>query len=274
MSDILDGYCGCGCGELTNIYRGKPRKFIAGHQARGENNSRFGTVMDDDLKKKISDARKEQGSDWWIGRKHTDTSRAKMSNTRKGVAVTPRNGVYKACAFCGHDFYVSQSQKDTAVYCSINCKNKDYIIRFSGENNPFCGKHHTEETKDLLRAFGAKQRSMAVVLPTKPERAIHDELSKLGIAFRSEHLINGKFCVDVFVPDYNLIIYIDGCYWHACPMHFPNARKPSYDNARVPYLTKCGYSVEIIWEHDIKDHLDEVMKSICQRYNIQKLIAS
>jgi G:T-mismatch repair DNA endonuclease (very short patch repair protein) len=225
MSDILDGYCGCGCGELTNIFRGKPRKFIAGHQARGMNNSRFGIVMDDELKRKISNVRKEQGSPWWEGREHTDESKKKMSDIRKVI--------------------------------------------FLGEGNPFYGKHHSEETKQLIRDGNSKYRSLAPILPTKPEKAIHGELIKLGVQFSSEHLINDKFCVDVFVPDDNLIIYIDGCYWHACPLHFPNNKKPYYDNARVPYLSKCGYNVEIIWEHDIKDRLDEVMKEICLKYNIR-----
>jgi DNA mismatch endonuclease, patch repair protein len=224
MNNILEGYCGCGCGELTNIYRGKSRKFIAGHQARGKNNSRFGIVMDDALKKKISDVRKEQGSDWWIGRKHTDESKKKMSEIRKVI--------------------------------------------FLGEGNPFYGKHHTEETKELIRIANAKYRSLAPILPTIPEKLIHNELTKLGVKFESEYLINNKFCVDVFVPDHNLIIYIDGCYWHACPTHFPKARKPKNDNSRIPYLTKCEYNVEIIWEHDIKERLNEVMKNICLKYRI------
>ena len=226
MSNILEGYCGCGCGELTNIFRGKSRKFIKGHQARGENNSRFGIVLDDELKKKISDVRKEQGSDWWIGREHTDESKKKMSEIRK--------------------------------------------IIFLGEGNPFYGKHHTEEAKELIRVGNAEFRSNnPLVLPTKPEKAIHDELSKLGIKFESEYLINKKFCVDVFVSDYNLIIYIDGCYWHACPTHYPNNKKPNSDNARIPYLSKCGFNVEIIWEHDINNSLDEVIKNLCQKYKIQ-----
>jgi hypothetical protein len=61
MNDILKGYCECGCGDLTNIYRGKFRRFIKGHQARGENNSRFGITLDDALKKKISDVRTKCG---------------------------------------------------------------------------------------------------------------------------------------------------------------------------------------------------------------------
>jgi G:T-mismatch repair DNA endonuclease (very short patch repair protein) len=103
---------------------------------------------------------------------------------------------------------------------------------------------------------------------------IHNELSKLGVKFDAEHLINGKFCVDVFAPEYNLIIFVDGCYWHACPIHHPNNKKPNSDNARIPYLTKCGYNIEIIWEHDIKERLDEVIKGICLKYKIQNLAVS
>lgn len=227
---IQDGYCQCGCGEFTNIWRGKPRKFIAGHQARGPCNSRFGISMDDELKKKISDARKEQGSPWWNGRKHKESSKKKMSTIRK--------------------------------------------VLFLGKGNPFYGKHHSEKTKEKLRATSAKYRSQIFILPSKPELLIHNELIKLGINFETEKLINNKFCVDVFVPDYNLIIYIDGCYWHACPIHCPNSKKPNSDNARIPYLTKCGYNIEIIWEHDIKDRLDEVIKNLCQKYNLQILQAS
>lgn len=225
MIDTLEGYCRCGCGELTNIFRGKPRKFIKGHRARGANNSRFGLVMDDELKEKISVARMEQGSPWWIGREHTDKSKKKMSEIRK--------------------------------------------IIFLGEGNPFYGKHHTDETKDKIRVGNSVFRSNnPLVLPTKPELAIHNELLKLNIEFESEYLINKKFCVDVFVPDFNLIIYIDGCYWHACPIHHPTAKKPQTDNARIPYLTKCGYNVEIIWEHDIKNDVERVIKNICLKYNI------
>jgi len=32
------GHCCCGCGQKTNIYRGKPRKFIPGHNGRLESN--------------------------------------------------------------------------------------------------------------------------------------------------------------------------------------------------------------------------------------------
>lgn len=273
MSEIPDGYCQCGCGEKTNIYRGKPRKWIYGHQARGKNNSRFGAKLSNGTKQKISEA--NQGR--WAGEKnpmfgktHTPEALAKMSEWQieRGFVATPRQGTLIPCRFCGKEFYVSQSQKDIKVYCSKDCKDKDYVERFGGENNPFFGKHHSEETKEILSASTARTRSRQMILPSGPERSMHEALAKVGIPFEAERLINDKFCVDIFIPSHNLIIYVDGCYWHACSIHCPNAKKPKSDNARVPYLSKCGYNVEIIWEHDIRASADKVIEELCQKYEI------
>lgn len=113
-----------------------------------------------------------------------------------------------------------------------------------------------------------KPHSQNCILPSKPESKMHEALNKLNIKFETEKLINYKFCVDFCIKEYNLIIYVDGCYWHARPSHCPNAKKPKSDNARIPYLTKCGYNVEIIWEHDIKAGIERIIDNICHKYNI------
>lgn len=33
---FLLGYCNCGCGGVTNFYRGRPRQFIIGHHGKGK----------------------------------------------------------------------------------------------------------------------------------------------------------------------------------------------------------------------------------------------
>jgi len=272
ISGILDGYCQCGCGELTSIYRGNPRRFIAGHQARGACNPRFGVKLTEDIKQKISTANKGKHvgeNNPFYGKHHSEESKKIMSLKGKGIAKTPRRGVYKLCVVCDKIIYIPQSKKDKIIYCSNECKNYDYKTRFSSEDNPFYGKHHSEETKEKLRKASTIQRAKQFVLPSKPEKQIHDELLKENIEFETEKLINDKFCVDIFIPKYNLIIYIDGCYWHACPIHCPNAKKPNTDNARIPYLTKCGYNVEILWEHDIKAGSERLIKNICNKYNAQ-----
>ncbi len=269
--EILDGYCGCGCGALTNLYRKKYRKFVYGHQARGECNSRYGVIISDQTRQKMSLAqigKHVMEKNIFYGKKHTDATKKHLSNIRKGIAVHPRKRELKFCIICNSEIYIVKSRRNSVKYCSYKCRDQDQKIKYYGDKNPFFGKTHSDEVKNKLSMMGAKRRSMAPVLPSKPEKIIHIELDKLNIFYETEKLINDKFCVDVFIPKYNLIIYIDGCYWHACPQHFPNAKKQKSDFSRIPYLTKCGFNVECLWEHDIYHNSMELIKSICIKYNI------
>ena len=111
-----------------------------------------------------------------------------------------------------------------------------------------------------------------VVLPTKPERCVHEALRAHGIDFVTEHPI-GPFCVDVYVPSTRTAIFVDGCYWHGCPKHFPDgekgARRPKQDVCRVPYLTKCGYNVGIVWEHDALEDAWQAVKKYVKPSELQ-----
>jgi len=205
------GLCACGCGGETNTHRGKPRKFIKGHHARGVNNSQFGKPRSAETKIKISEVRKQRGTTWWLGRQHTSATRKKMSAS-----------------------HIANYRK--------------------GRKNPFLGKHHTAESKAKV----AKSKEKALKLPTKPERLVHEELKNLGLSFIPEYAI-GPFNVDVVIPAIKTVIFVDGCYWHACPIHHPKRHKPISDNSRIPYLSKCGYKVIILWEHEI---LMDVQKSL------------
>lgn len=210
--------CLCGCGEFTTIWRGKPKRYVAGHQARGSHNSRFGKFLTNDTKERISEARKEQGSPWWRGRLHSTSSRQKMSASQ---AKNPRVGA----------------------------------------KNHFFGKKHSAETKAKI----AETKSKRPVLPTTPERYVHDELRRLGLEFLTEHPI-GSFCVDVYIPSRRLVVFIDGCYWHACPTHHPTRKRPGSDNSRIPYFRAGEYNIECLWEHDIMEDVCRVMKSILLKY--------
>lgn len=260
MEDPGKGYCACGCGEVTTLdRRGLPRRFIKGHQARGANNSRFGCRLSEKTKERISLARKAQGSPWWIGRPHSATAKRKMAaaHESKGYAPrTPRRGITYKCKVCGRPYYRPKCVTQTN-FCSLRCSG---IGNCTGAGNPFFGRTHSAETKERLRIAAAEQRSRAVVLPTQPERRVHKTLQELKVVFETEKVV-GRFCVDVFVPDLKVVIFVDGCYWHACPAHFPKAKRPKNDAARVPYLTKCGYKVIILWEHETRNwtHLQKLL---------------
>jgi DNA mismatch endonuclease (patch repair protein) len=272
--DIGDGYCLCGCGETTIIYRGKHRRFIYGHHTRGKHNPRYGIILSTELKEKIAATKKiNNKSPGRLGKKHSEETKKLISEKKKGIATTPRQNLDIKCPICDNFFYIKKSRQDknAVSYCSLKCKNEDYKNRFSGEKNPFYGEKHDEKALEKMRIAGAGNRSHKAVLPSKPEKMVHEELNKLNIIFETEKLINNKFCVDIFIPDRNLIIYVDGCYWHACPQHCPLAPLAKNDKSRKPYLTKCGYNVEIIWEHDIKIMCGTLISNIIDKYPIKMI---
>ena len=226
MDTGLDGYCLCGCGESVSIWRGKYRKFVKGHHARGEFNPKFGLNTSEETKARIAESQKRRlrKSNPWLGKKHSQESKSKISEARKG--------------------------------------------KFLGEENPFYGKRHSEETKDKIRLGNAKYRAnYSHVVPSKPELMVHQALKKRNIEFQTEFVV-GVFCVDVIIPKHKLIIFVDGCYWHACPIHHPNNKKRPSDVSRVNFLKACGYATEIIWEHDIEEDVEKVIEDLCKKHGL------
>jgi len=52
------GYCKCGCGKITNICRGKHRKFIIGHHTKNVHPWNYGMKMSEEFCKKTSKGHK------------------------------------------------------------------------------------------------------------------------------------------------------------------------------------------------------------------------
>lgn len=95
------------------------------------------------------------------------------------------------------------------------------------------------------------------------EKAFIQILKKNSIkGWRRNSQLFGK--PDFVFPSLNVVIFIDGCFWHNCPKHY---RRPS---SNVSYwqekivrnqrrdrkvnrtLKKKGWTVIRVWEHDIK----------------------
>jgi very-short-patch-repair endonuclease len=85
-----------------------------------------------------------------------------------------------------------------------------------GKEHRFFGKHHTEETKQKLREATARQMQEGrfTNCNTKIELKIEQELLKQNIRHFKQKWICGISCVDFYLPDYKIIIYCDGDFWH------------------------------------------------------------
>lgn len=98
---------------------------------------------------------------------------------------------------------------------------------------------------------------------TQPEKKIHAFLKGQKIKHRMHPKLFGN--PDVLLLDSNMVIFIDGCFWHKCPIHFvqPKTRiefwKTKIDNNVKrdsivdEHLKKKGYKIARIWEHEFEE---------------------
>lgn len=61
-----------------------------------------------------------------------------------------------------------------------------------------------------------KQMTKATFKPTKPERILYQTLKDMGIRYESQYWV-GRYRADAYLPDYNVLIEVDGEYWHNKP---------------------------------------------------------
>lgn len=99
---------------------------------------------------------------------------------------------------------------------------------------------------------------------TEPEVALRRELFRSGLRYRVNFAVIKKprRVADVAFPGLKIAMFVDGCFWHGCPMHatWPkrnadfwrqkieaNRLRDADTNAR---LRDIGWTVLRIWEHE------------------------
>jgi DNA mismatch endonuclease (patch repair protein) len=99
---------------------------------------------------------------------------------------------------------------------------------------------------------------------SKPEVLLRSHLHRRGLRFRKNvRLIVGGLAVrpDIVFPRARLAVFVDGCFWHKCPLHGVRPRSnPAYWNAKLgsnvardatatAALEETGWHVVRVWEH-------------------------
>jgi len=100
---------------------------------------------------------------------------------------------------------------------------------------------------------------------TRPEMAVRSELHALGLRFRKDLPIRTPSRVirpDIVFTRLRVALFIDGCFWHRCPIHgnVPRTntsywrpkleRNITRDRLVNEALTECGWHVIRAWEHE------------------------
>lgn len=108
---------------------------------------------------------------------------------------------------------------------------------------------------------------------TKLETEICRQLWKKGIRFRKNvKNLYGK--PDIAIKKYKIVIFLDSCFWHGCPVHYriPKSNEEYWykkihrnidrDKEVNEYYYQNRWHLLRVWEHEIKNDVDEVVSRI------------
>ena len=117
---------------------------------------------------------------------------------------------------------------------------------------------------------------------TFPEQVLRSALHRRGLRFRKNARPEKdiRIVVDIVFPRRKVCVFVDGCFWHKCPVHFSIPKTNSdwwiekiednvaRDIRQSSVLSQRGWSVLRVWEHEVQS---ANLPSLCER--IQTLLS-
>jgi DNA mismatch endonuclease, patch repair protein len=109
----------------------------------------------------------------------------------------------------------------------------------------------------------------------RPEARLRSDLHSRGLRFRKNAPIRGNGWTvrpDIVFPRLRIAVFLDGCFWHACPKHGTTPRVNQHywlaklernvarDRLNNDRLREAGWHVIRIWEHVATAEAAEVVE--------------
>lgn len=122
----------------------------------------------------------------------------------------------------------------------------------------------------LARMKAAKPRD------TAPEKALRSALHRKGLRFRIDEKPIGNLNrkADIVFRSVRIAIFVDGCFWHGCPIHGTQAKanaefwtwkikqNQERDLDTTNRLEAAGWLVIRVWEHEDPEELSQKIYDI------------
>lgn len=114
---------------------------------------------------------------------------------------------------------------------------------------------------------------------TAPELALRGALWAAGLRYRLRSKLPGK--PDITFPAARVAVFVDGCFWHRCPIHghVPKgnigywakklARNRERDLAANRALGECGWLPMRVWEHEVTEDLASCVARISKAVQLR-----
>jgi DNA mismatch endonuclease (patch repair protein) len=143
----------------------------------------------------------------------------------------------------------------------------------------------TARSKKLERPRGVPKASSPDALrrmksqrtkDTAVELALRSALHRMGLRFRVHQRVspNVRRTVDIAFPKARVAVFVDGCFWHGCPIHgtWPKANADWWrekiegnrrrDRDTTARLGQAGWTVLRMWEHESVDAAAEAIVDV------------
>ena len=107
---------------------------------------------------------------------------------------------------------------------------------------------------------------------TTPEILLRHSLWMQGLRYRLHYNLPGN--PDIVFVRARVVVFIDGCFWHGCPIHFirPKTNTSFWrkklqgnrerDKRNSKDLENKGWVVLRFWEHEVKNHPELVLRKV------------
>lgn len=126
-----------------------------------------------------------------------------------------------------------------------------------------------------------KKTMRAIRSQSNLENIFTKHLWRKGVRFR-KNVRKLKGNPDIAIRKYKIVIFIDSCFWHGCPLHFKRpksnmdywdkkiARNQERDEEITDYYIQRGWHIKRIWEHEIKSNIEKVVDETLEYINSVK----
>ena len=183
------------------------------------------------------------------------------------------------------DYFVGWTKEEVSYlinnYEDSELSQSDFGKKINKSENQVCyvaralGLKKSENVRKII-ALNAMKKSQIL---SKPQEIVNNILDELNITQEREKIFD-YYAVDSFLCDYNLIIEVNGDYWHYSPLLSEGRKKSKFgtrdvgrDKAKHTYI-KNKYNIEILylWETDIIKNPNLCKKLILEYVNNNGLL--
>jgi G:T-mismatch repair DNA endonuclease (very short patch repair protein) len=197
---------------------------------------------------------------YFFGKRMSDAQRQKTSESRKGKGVGRL--AWNAGLTKETDSRVAKTAK-----ARRDCNTPAWNKGLTKETDPRVAKVANKTRNTVLKLIAEGQwHRFYKYRDTKPELKVRGALKQRGVSFTTykRFAFNKTHTEpDLFIAP-NIYIYVDGCWYHACPKHHPDSTwaDKEKDKLQTIKLRQANQIVIRLWECEINGDIDNCIERV------------